>query len=174
MQSANHVMVLYTGGTIGMQASANGLAPASGFEARMREQLADAPVPAWRFREMSPLIDSANMTPAYWQHLRSAVVEAVDEGCDAVLILHGTDTLAYSAAAMSFQLLGLPAPVVFTGSMLPAGVPDSDAWENVSGALTALGQGLAAGVHLFFHGALMAPTRCAKIRSFGRHPFAAL
>ncbi|MFJ2678032.1 asparaginase [Pseudomonas sivasensis] len=174
MQPANNVMVLYTGGTIGMQASANGLAPASGFEARMREQLADAPLPAWRFREMAPLIDSANMTPAYWQRLRSAVVEAVDEGCDAVLILHGTDTLAYSAAAMSFQLLGLPAPVVFTGSMLPAGVPDSDAWENVSGALTALGEGLNAGVHLFFHGALMAPTRCAKVRSFGRNPFAAL
>ncbi|MGR3965744.1 asparaginase [Pseudomonas sp. 910_23] len=174
MQPANNVMVLYTGGTIGMQASANGLAPASGFEARMREQLADAPVPTWRFREMSPLIDSANMTPAYWQRLRTAVVEAVDDGCDAVLILHGTDTLAYSAAAMSFQLLGLPAPVVFTGSMLPAGVPDSDAWENVSGALAALGEGLAAGVHLYFHGALMAPTRCAKIRSFGRNPFATL
>ncbi|MEX5544307.1 asparaginase [Pseudomonas pergaminensis] len=174
MQPANNVMVLYTGGTIGMQASANGLAPASGFEARMREQLASQPVPAWRFREMSPLIDSANMTPAYWQQLRTAVVEAIDEGCDAVLVLHGTDTLAYSAAAMSFQLLGLPAPVVFTGSMLPAGVPDSDAWENVSGALAALGEGLAPGVHLFFHGVLMAPTRCAKIRSFGRNPFAAL
>jgi L-asparaginase len=140
----------------------------------MREQLADLPVPAWRFREMAPLIDSANMTPAYWQRLRTAVIEAVDDGCDAVLILHGTDTLAYSAAAMSFQLLGLPAPVVFTGSMLPAGVPDSDAWENVSGALLALGEGLAPGVQLYFHGALMAPTRCAKIRSFGRHPFAAL
>ncbi|KAA8702712.1 asparaginase [Pseudomonas proteolytica] len=174
MSKANHIMVLYTGGTIGMQASANGLAPASGFEARMREQLAHLPAPTWRFREMAPLIDSANMTPAYWQRLHSAVVEAVDEGCDAVLILHGTDTLAYSAAAMSFQLLGLPAPVVFTGSMLPAGVPDSDAWENVSGALAALGEGLAPGVHLYFHGALMAPTRCAKIRSFGRHPFAAL
>ena len=174
MSKANTIMVLYTGGTIGMQASANGLAPASGFEARMREQLAHLPAPAWRFREMSPLIDSANMTPAYWQRLRSAVVEAVDEGCDGVLILHGSDTLAYSAAAMSFQLLGLPAPVVFTGSMLPAGVPDSDAWENVSGALAALGEGLAPGVHLYFHGALMAPTRCAKIRSFGRHPFAAL
>jgi L-asparaginase len=123
---------------------------------------------------MAPLIDSANMTPAYWQRLRTAVIEAVDDGCDAVLILHGTDTLAYSAAAMSFQLLGLHAPVVFTGSMLPAGVPDSDAWENVSGALLALGEGLAPGVQLYFHGALMAPTRCAKIRSFGRHPFAAL
>jgi len=174
MSPANNIMVLYTGGTIGMQASANGLAPASGFEARMREQFADVNVPTWRFREMSPLIDSANMTPTYWQHLRCAVVEAVDDGCDAVLILHGTDTLAYSAAAMAFQLLGLPAPVVFTGSMLPAGVPDSDAWENVRGALLALGAGLAPGVHLYFHGALMAPTRCAKIRSFGRHPFAAL
>ncbi len=176
--AAQHVMVLYTGGTIGMQASENGLAPASGFEARMADQLAGQPdlvVPQWQFREMSPLIDSANMTPAYWQRLREAVVDAVQaKGCDAVLILHGTDTLAYSAAAMSFQLLGLDAPVVFTGSMLPAGVPDSDAWENVNGALQALGKGLPSGVHLYFHGELMQPTRCAKIRSFGRNPFAAL
>ncbi|MGC5701771.1 asparaginase [Pseudomonas sp. NFXW11] len=175
--AAQHVMVLYTGGTIGMQASADGLAPASGFDVRMRDYLASQPelvVPAWRFREMAPLIDSANMTPDYWQRLRAAVVEAVDQGCDSVLVLHGTDTLAYSAAAMSFQLLGLPARVLFTGSMLPAGVPDSDAWENLSGSLLALGQGLAPGVHLYFHGELLAPTRCAKIRSFGRHPFAAL
>ena len=103
------------------------------------------------------------------------MIEAVDtEGCDAVLVLHGTDTLAYSAAALGFQLLGLDAPVVFTGSMLPAGVPDSDAWENVNGALLALGNGLASGVHLYFHGELMDPTRCAKIRSFGRNPFAPL
>ena len=177
MATPTKLLVLYTGGTIGMQMSEAGLAPASGFEARMRAQQAEenpAELPNWIFRELLPLIDSANMTPAYWQRLRTAVVEAVDDGCDAVLILHGTDTLAYSAAAMSFQLLGLPAPVVFTGSMLPAGVPDSDAWENVSGALLALGEGLAPGVHLYFHGALMAPTRCAKIRSFGRHPFAAL
>ncbi len=176
--AAQHVMVLYTGGTIGMQASAHGLAPASGFEARMRDYFHSQPdlvVPNWRFREMAPLIDSANMTPAYWQRLREAVVDAVDvQGCDSVLILHGTDTLAYSAAAMSFQLLGLHARVVFTGSMLPAGVLDSDAWENLSGALVALGQGLAPGVHLYFHGELLDPTRCAKIRSFGRHPFARL
>jgi len=175
---AQQVMVLYTGGTIGMQASANGLAPASGFEARMAEQLAAQPdlkVPDWRFRELLPLIDSANMTPAYWQRLREAIIEAVDvDGCDAVLVLHGTDTLAYSAAAMCFQLIGLQAPVVFTGSMLPAGVENSDAWENLNGALLALGKGLKPGVQLYFHGELLAPTRCAKIRSFGRHPFAAL
>ncbi|VVN55945.1 asparaginase [Pseudomonas fluorescens] len=176
--TCQHVMVLYTGGTIGMQASASGLAPASGFEARMREHLASQPqlqVPQWAFREMSPLIDSANMTPAYWLRLRSAIIEAVEQdGCDAVLVLHGTDTLAYSAASMCFQLLGLPAPVLFTGSMLPAGVPDSDAWENISGALQALGQGQPNGVQLYFHGKLMAPTRCAKVRSFGRNPFVTL
>lgn len=176
---AKHVRVLYTGGTIGMLQNANGsLAPASGFEARMREQLANQAglkVPHWSFREMQPLIDSANMTPAYWQQLREAIAEAVDaDGCDAVLVLHGTDTLAYSAAAMSFQLLGLPAPVLFTGSMLPAGARDSDAWENVNGALGALAQGQPAGVRLYFHGELISPSRCAKIRSFGRRPFAAL
>jgi L-asparaginase len=176
-QAAKHIMVLYTGGTIGMQASASGLAPASGFEERMREQFAGQPqltLPHWRFREMSPLIDSANMTPAYWHHLREAVIEAVDERCDAVLVLHGTDTLAYSAAAMGFQLLGLEAPVVFTGSMLPAGVPDSDAWENIIGAMQALAEGVASGVHLYFHGEMLLPTRCAKVRSYGRRPFAAL
>ena len=176
--TAHRVRVHDPGGTNGMQASASGLAPASGFEARMSEYLASQPqlrVPQWSFREMSPLIDSANMTPAYWLRLRSAIIEAVEQdGCDAVLVLHGTDTLAYSAAAMCFQLLGLPVPVLFTGSMLPAGVPDSDAWENVSGALQALGQGQPHGVQLYFHGKLMAPTRCAKVRSFGRNPFVTL
>ncbi|MFP3518000.1 asparaginase [Pseudomonas sp. SIMBA_077] len=175
---AQRVMVLYTGGTIGMQASASGLAPAAGFEARMSEFLASQPhlhVPQWRFREMSPLIDSANMTPAYWLRLRTAIIEAVEqEGCDSVLVLHGTDTLAYSAAALSFQLLGLQAPVLFTGSMLPAGVPDSDAWPNVSGALNALAQGQPYGVQLYFHDELLDPTHCAKVRSFGRNPFVAL
>ena len=172
---ARSIMVLYTGGTIGMQASANGLTPASGFEQRMRAQLsAQGTLAAWRFREMAPLIDSANMTPQYWQHLRAAIIESIDAGCDAVLVLHGTDTLAYSAAALSFQLLGLDAPVLFTGSMLPAGVEDSDAWENLTGALQALSDGVASGVQLYFHGELLPPHRTAKVRSFGRHPFVTL
>ncbi|MCO7505058.1 MULTISPECIES: asparaginase [unclassified Pseudomonas] len=173
---AHNIMVLYTGGTIGMQASAGGLAPASGFEQRMREQLAGQPgLAAWQFRELLPLIDSANMTPCYWQRLRAAIIEAVDgQGCDGVLVLHGTDTLAYSAAALSFQLLGLTVPVLFTGSMLPAGTPDSDAWENLTGALQLLSQGTSPGVQLYFHGQLLAPNRTAKVRSFGRNPFATL
>ncbi|MDD0975930.1 asparaginase [Pseudomonas fontis] len=173
---ARNIMVLYTGGTIGMQASANGLAPASGFEQRMREQLAgQSTLASWQFQELAPLIDSANMTPLYWQRLRTAIIDAVQvHGCDAVLVLHGTDTLAYSAAAMGFQLIGLAVPVLFTGSMLPAGVADSDAWENLGGSLQALTDGVAQGVQLYFHGELLAPSRCAKVRSYGRHPFATL
>ncbi|WP_263263673.1 asparaginase [Pseudomonas sp. RIT-PI-S] len=174
---ARHIRVLYTGGTIGMQATAAGLAPAGGFEQRMQAQLKASGLrtAAWSFEEMQPLIDSANMSPAYWQQLRNAIGRAVDvDSCDAVLVLHGTDTLAYSAAALSFQLIGLPAPVVFTGSMLPAGVEHSDAWENLEGALSTLSAGLAPGVWLHFHGQLMLPTRCAKVRSSGRNAFAPL
>lgn len=176
-QPARHVRVLYTGGTIGMQATASGLAPAGGFEQRMRARLAESGLStaAWSFEDMQPLIDSANMSPAYWQMLREAITRAVDvDRSDAVLVLHGTDTLAYSAAALSFQLLGLPAPVVFTGSMLPAGVEHSDAWENLEGALSALTLGVTPGVWLHFHGKLMLPTRCAKVRSSGRDAFAPL
>lgn len=176
-QPAHHIRVLYTGGTIGMQATAGGLAPAGGFQQRMQARLQASGVHTapWSFEEMQPLIDSANMSPEYWQQLRQAIRRAVDgDGCDAVLVLHGTDTLAYSAAALSFQLIGLPAPVLFTGSMLPAGAEDSDAWENLEGALGVLTQGVAPGVWLQFHGQMMLPTRCAKVRSNGRNAFAPL
>ncbi|WP_215254569.1 asparaginase domain-containing protein, partial [Escherichia coli] len=100
------------------------------------EQLADAPLLSWRLRELRPLIDSANMQQSNWLAMREAIVDAVErDGHDGILLLHGTDTLAYTAAALSFLLLGLPVPVLLTGSMLPAGTADSDAWDNLCGAL---------------------------------------
>jgi L-asparaginase len=166
MATPEKLLVLYTGGTIGMQMSESGLAPASGFEARMREQQAienDPALPAWQFRELLPLIDSANMNPGHWLALRDVIVQAVErDGHDAVLVLHGTDTLAYSAAALSFLLLGLNVPVVLTGSMQPAGVPGGDAWPNLFGALRALHRGVAVGVHLYFNGQLLHGARCFR------------
>jgi len=117
-------------------------------------------------RELDPLIDSANMQQANWLAMRDAIVDAVErDGHDGVLVLHGTDTLAYSAAALSFLLLGLPVPVVLTGSMLPAGAPDSDAWDNLRGALHALENGMDAGVQLYFHGKRLHGCRASKLRS---------
>ena len=169
MATPEKLLVLYTGGTIGMQMSADGLAPASGFEARMRTQQASenaSELPQWSFRELLPLIDSANMNTGHWLTLRDEIVSAVQRhGHDAVLVLHGTDTLAYSAAALSFLLLGLDVPVVLTGAMQPAGVAGGDAWPNLFGAMRALHRGVAPGVHLYFNGQLLHGARCSKLRS---------
>lgn len=159
-------LILYTGGTIGMQPSANGLVPAGGFDALLRAEQAQRPDAhrfRWRFQELSPPIDSANIDQAHWLVMRDAIVTAVEqEQCDGVLVLHGTDTMAYSTAALSFLLLGLPVPVVFTGAMLPAAAPDSDAWDNLFGALRHLAEGVPPGVHLFFHNRLLPGTRVTK------------
>lgn len=176
MKPAQKLLLLYTGGTIGMQMSAAGLAPASGFEARLRaEQTAhpERPAPHWVFAELLPPLDSANMTQAHWLAMRDAIVAGVEEqGCDAVLLLHGTDTLAYSAAALSFLLLGLNVPVILTGSMQPAGVVDGDAWPNLFGALALLAAGVTPGVWLFFNGQLLHGARVSKLRSEAFDAFA--
>ena len=171
------LLVLYTGGTIGMQMSAEGLAPASGFEARVRaQQKREAqPLPEWIFRELLPPIDSANMNQRNWLAMVAAIRAGVEQdGCDAVLLLHGTDTLAYSAAALSFLLLGLPAPVILSGSMLPAGADGSDAWGNLFGAMQALQAGVTPGVHLYFNGQLLHGARVSKLRSDAFDAFSVL
>lgn len=177
MRAVNNLLVLYTGGTIGMLETPEGLAPAGGFEARMREHfasMADAPKVHWALQEMNPLLDSANMQQHNWLAMRDAIVAAVDAGHDGVLVLHGTDSLAYSAAALSFLLLGLPVPVLLTGSMLPAGAPGSDAWDNLCGALRQFEHGLQDGVQLYFHGQLLHGCRASKLRSEAFDAFAAL
>ncbi|WP_422910863.1 asparaginase [Pseudomonas sp. MAC6] len=164
----SNLLVLYTGGTIGMQMSAAGLAPASGFEARLRAQqaLETRQLPEWTFRELLPPIDSANMSQSNWLAMVAAIRSGIEQdGCDGVLLLHGTDTLAYSAAALSFLLLGLGVPVVLSGSMLPAGAEGSDAWGNLFGAMHALQAGIPPGVHLYFNGELLHGARVSKLRS---------
>src|SRR5690606_22918462 len=148
-----------------------------GFEARMRDRQArdGQRLPSWYFRELLPPIDSASMNQRNWLEMAASIREEVDAGrCDGVLLLHGTDTLAYSAAALSFLLLGLPVPVLLTGSMRPAGTPDSDAWANLFGAMQALHQGLEPGVQVFFHGKLMHGARLTKLGAAELDAFAVL
>ena len=115
------------------------------------------------------------MTQANWLALADAVRQAVDEdGCDGVLLLHGTDTLAYSAAALSFLLLGLPVPLLLTGAMLPVSSSGSDAWGNLFGALRRLQAGIAPGVYLYFHDRLLHGARASKLSSDAFDAFAEL
>lgn len=164
--SCTKLLVLYTGGTIGMQQGIDGLAPASGFDSRIRARQREQSLelPHWQFHALLPPIDSANMNQQHWLAMTEAIRHGIEvDGCDGVLVLHGTDTLAYTAAALSFLLLGLQVPVLLTGSMLPADAPDSDAWDNLFGAMQALQTGLASGVQLYFHGKLIYGARASKL-----------
>ncbi|MFA7894549.1 asparaginase [Pseudomonas putida] len=178
MRAVKNLLVLYTGGTIGMLETPEGLAPSGGFESRMRDHFAmmsDAPEVTWTLQELDPLLDSANMQQDNWLAMRDAIIDAVRvRDHDAVLVLHGTDTLAYSAAALSFLLLGLPVPILLTGSMLPAGAPGSDAWDNLCGALRQFDHPLEAGVQLYFADKLLHGCRASKLRSEAFDAFAAL
>ncbi|QLF91891.1 asparaginase [Pseudomonas sp. ABC1] len=188
MNQASQIVVLYTGGTIGMQQGPDGLEPTSGFEQRIRQAQAtlgdDAWLPEWRFIELLPPIDSANMRQTNWLAMRDSIVEATGAtDCSGILLLHGTDTLAYTAAALSFLLMGLPIPVLLSGSMLPADAAGSDAWDNLFGAMSLLQQGIppehfaapvAPGVHIYFAGQLLPGTRTSKFHSESFAAFQAL
>ena len=174
---ARCVQVLYTGGTIGMVQGPHGLRPASDFAARMAAALENHPhpLPAYRFTELAPPIDSATLTHAHWQQMHAALIATAESGaCDAVLLLHGTDTLAYTAAALAHVLVDYPLPVVLTGAMHPADFPASDAWPNVCDALHALGTGSVRGVAVHFHGQLLDGMCVTKWRSSTADAFVAL
>ncbi|MEB0077901.1 asparaginase domain-containing protein [Pseudomonas sp. CCI3.2] len=79
--------------------------------------------------------------------------------------------MAYTASAMSFQLRGLPVPVVFTGAMIPASSPITDAWENIFGGIQACIHGISNGVHIYFHEKILDPLLSSKMKTSGRNPF---
>ncbi|MGO4394597.1 asparaginase [Variovorax sp. M-6] len=166
--------VLYTGGTIGMQSRGGHLAPSDDLVRTLHAtlQAMHGDHPQWRITALRPPIDSANAGPATWHAMAEAVLAHADAGCDGVVVLHGTDTMAYSGAALAFLLHGLAVPVVLTGSMHPATEPGSDAWPNVQGAVAALREPGAKGVRLHFAGRSLSAVRCTKWRSDGLDAFA--
>lgn len=82
----------------------------------------------------TPLIDSSDIQPSNWIEI-AQLIEKYYNDYDGFVVLHGTDTMAYSAAALSFMLSNLTKPVIFTGSQLPVGVLRSDAKENLITAI---------------------------------------
>ena len=113
--------IAYTGGTIGMRRTAVGYAPAPGFLAeqmRAMPELADPTMPAYDIHEYEPLLDSSNMRPADWVRIGRDIVEHYDD-YDGFIVLHGTDTMAYTASALPFFIRGLAKPVIITGSQIP-------------------------------------------------------
>ena len=94
---------------------------------------------------------SENITPKHWTEIAKAVSKQISEGIDGMVIAHGTDTMGYTAAALSFALQDLPVPVILVGSQRSADRPSSDAATNLIGAVTAAGKAPFAEVAVAMH-----------------------
>jgi len=165
------ILIIYTGGTIGMiKDSETGVLSPFDFD-----QILDEVPELKRFGfnlstiSFSPIIDSSNLNPDVWVKLVKLIKENYNK-YDGFVILHGTDTMAYSASALSFMLENLDKPVIFTGSQLPIGTLRTDGKENLISAIEIAatdknGQPLAPEVCVYFENKLMRGNRTTKYNS---------
>lgn len=159
------IYVAYTGGTIGMQPSAQGYVPDAGFDERLHNRLGEellATLPSFELFVYSQLIDSSNARPEHWRQIAQDIA-ARYELYDGFVVLHGTDTMAYSSAMVSYMLQGIKKPVIFTGSQIPLEKPRSDGLNNVIGALTLAADERLQEVCLYFDGTLLRGNRAHKV-----------
>ncbi|WP_027999136.1 type I asparaginase [Sinorhizobium arboris] len=160
------ILILHTGGTIGMEATPGGLKPMAGFgpllKRRLGETASAAPLPDCDVVELDRLIDSANLQPAQWPVIAGELVRRW-EAYDGFVVLHGTDTMAWTASALSFMLRGLDKPVILTGAQIPLTAPRSDALENLEMALILAAQHPIREVSICFGRKLLRGNRSRKI-----------
>ncbi|WP_282122857.1 asparaginase [Algibacter mikhailovii] len=127
-----NILLIYTGGTIGMiKDFRTGVLKAFDFKTLLEKipelHLLDCNIDTVSFEKP---IDSSNMNPLYWVQI-AELIEDHYEAFDGFVVLHGSDTMSYTASALSFMLENLEKPVVFTGSQLPIGDLRTDAKENL-------------------------------------------
>ncbi len=165
------LLMIYTGGTLGMQKDPHSglLLPFSFRQIRdFIPELEDFKCPI-DVITLDTLVDSADMKPEIWVGLAEIIRENYKR-YNGFVILHGTDTMAYSASALSFLLEGITKPVVFTGAQLPIGVPRNDARANVLTSLEIAaqkegGEALVQEVVIYFNGLLLRGNRAKKVES---------
>jgi L-asparaginase len=178
MKKTTSVLVIYTGGTIGMvhQPDTGALVPIN-FN-HISQQVPELKRIGFRIESITfdPVIDSAEVDPALWVKLVDTIEKKYDE-YDGFVILHGTDTMAYSASALSFMMRYLTKPVIFTGAQLPIGVLRTDGKENLITAIEIAaakedGQAIVPEVCIYFEKKLMRGNRTTKYSSENFNAFA--
>lgn len=175
-----HILLIYTGGTIGMVKDySTGALKAFNFDKLLASvpELSQLPCDIQTIQFSTP-IDSSNMNTEYWKLLAS-MVEDNYEDFDGFVILHGSDTMSYTASALSFMLENLNKPVVFTGSQLPIGDLRTDAKENLItsiqiASLQEDGRSIINEVCLYFEYKLYRANRTTKINAEHFEAFASL
>jgi L-asparaginase len=170
------VLVINTGGTIGMRREGAVYRPCAGHLAQLllaMPELRSVPLPGIELHESDPLLDSSDMSPTAWGAL-AHLIAARDAAFDGFVILHGTDTMAYTASALSFMLEGLQKPVILTGSQIPLVEVRSDARENLIDALMVAGNQEipVSEVGVMFGGLLLRGNRTTKVSADGLEAFA--
>lgn len=142
-----------------------GYAPQNGYLRRVLENLSELcndEMPEWELFEFEKLYDSSNISVREWNRIARVIRDKYD-AYDGFVILHGTDTMAYTASALSFMLENLTKPVVLTGSQIPIGKVRSDARENLITSVLIAGAGRCSEVTLFFGGKLLRGNRSVKV-----------
>lgn len=175
-----NILLIYTGGTIGMiKDFKTGALKAFDFKTLLDKipelQLLECSIETISFKEP---IDSSNMNPDYWVQI-AEIIESNYTAYDGFVVLHGSDTMSYSASALSFMLENLAKPVVFTGSQLPIGDLRTDAKENLITAvqmasLQENGKPLVKEVCLYFEYKLYRANRTTKLNAENFKAFASL
>ncbi|MUL03515.1 asparaginase [Aliivibrio fischeri] len=169
-----HIYIAYTGGTIGMiKSDDHGYVPAAGFMQHQLKQMPEfhrAEMPIFTIHEYDPLIDSSDMTPEDWQRIADDIRANYDK-YDGFVILHGTDTMAYTASALSFMLENLGKPVIVTGSQIPLAELRSDGQSNLLNALHIAANYPINEVTLFFNNKLIRGNRSTKSHADGFDAF---
>jgi L-asparaginase len=169
------VLIAYTGGTIGMARTPGGYQPAPGYLQQLMAELPEfqaEDVPDYHVHQFDPLLDSSDMTPADWVRIARVLRDRYDH-YDGFLVLHGTDTMAFTASALSFMLEDLGKPILLTGSQIPLIETRNDARDNLLTSLMILGRHHArlAGVFLYFASQLLRGNRTTKTHSDGFEAF---
>ncbi len=167
------IYVAYTGGTIGMMQSTQGFVPAKGHlteSIRALPEFHRSEMPDFTISEYHPLIDSSNMTPSDWQRIANDI-KANYQDYDGFVVLHGTDTMAYTSSALSFMCENLNKPIIVTGSQIPLSQLRSDGQENVLNALYIAATYPINEVSLFFNNKLYRGNRCIKAYADGFNAF---
>ncbi|AMX04095.1 type I asparaginase [Microbulbifer thermotolerans] len=166
-------LILYTGGTLGMRRSASGYVPDADLEIQLQQLLAGSAdqLPEYDFHAFERLLDSANMQPADWYRIAACIRDQA-EHYDGFVVLHGTDTMAYTTSALSFALRGLNKPVLVTGSQIPLREMRSDAHNNLIAALLLSADEALNEVCLYFNGKLLRGNRAIKISAGSLDAFA--
>lgn len=168
-----NIYVAYTGGTIGMKKSAQGYVPAAGHLSQCVENLPEFfrdEMPRFDIHEYTPLMDSSDMTPSDWVRI-ARDIERNYHQYDGFVILHGTDTMAYTASALSFMLQDLSKPVIVTGSQIPLSALRSDGQINLLNALYIAANYPINEVSLFFNNTLFRGNRATKADANGFNAF---